>query len=209
MPGHPDIPWVVDRMIVFGVPLLAGWLAWHLGLAAAVALLADGLNAGPLWLSLLLIALTSLPATLLHEVGHALVARRLLGSEVGIRVGGLGRGVVMKVGGVTTTLGALGDPTGAAGVAEFDATYATVDDVVLIALAGPAASLLGFLACVAGLSSVSHGFLRVTVSALALINLIGVLNLLPFRWRDRRNVQLASSDGRMIMDALIVKWALR
>jgi hypothetical protein len=47
------------------------------------------------------------------------------------------------------------------------------------------------------------------VSAFAAINLGGVLNLLPFRWQDRRNAPLTSSDGRMIMDALIVKWALR
>lgn len=116
MPGQRDTPWVADRAIVFGLPLLVAWLAWR---------------------------------------------------------------------------------------------FELLNDATLLALAGPAASLAGFLACVAGLPVLPDGFLHESASAFAIMNLIAVLNLLPFRWRERRDTPLMSSDGRMIMDALIVKWALR
>jgi hypothetical protein len=78
-------------------------------------------------------------------------------------------------------------------------------------VAGPAASPAGLGATLPVLAAMpgDDGFLHGLVWWFALMSLVGVLNLLPFRIRRDRRTPPLVSDGRRLMDALSVKWALR
>jgi hypothetical protein len=178
------------------------------GLAEGVIRLADP---GPsLWLALLYLLIVMIPMTLVHELGHALAARRLLDSDVRVVVGGTGRLMEFQLGRIALTVNALSLPGRAAGVAEVDASRATARDVMLIAVAGPATSLVGVLVTGLALASapptgVVHELLRTAT----FLGIIGVLNLIPITYRERRNGRKVRNDGRLALDALRVMWALR
>ena len=78
------------------------------GPAAAVVTFMD---AGPGFPQMLLyIALAAIPVTLLHELGHALAARRLLGTPVSVAVGSVGPLAQLELGKISVSLNALGSP---------------------------------------------------------------------------------------------------
>ena len=90
-----------------------------------------------------------------------------------------------------------------AGEVSFGAERATARDVLLVALAGPLASLGGTVICAVLLSAAPtsglvHDLLWCSVAG----GLLGVLNLLPFTLRDRSGA--IQSDGRVAFDALRV-----
>ena len=159
---------------------------------------------------LLYVAVAGIPVVLLHELGHALAAVRLLGDEVQVSVGSTGELARLRLGQISVSLSALSHPGEAAGVAEFDASRATARDVLLIAVAGPAASLLGTVLTAWALSAaapsgVLHGLLWAATSA----GVVGGLNLVPLSLRDRRDAQPIASDGRIALEAARVLRALR
>jgi hypothetical protein len=83
-------------------------------------------------------------------------------------------------------------------------------DVLLIAVSGPAASLLGTVLSAWALSAaapsgVLHGLLWAATAA----GVVGVLNLVPLSLRDRRDDPPIASDGRIALDAARVLRALR
>jgi hypothetical protein len=161
-------------------------------------------------ISLVYLAVGSLPVTLLHELGHAVAARRLIGGDVQVSVGSAGKLAEMRLGQIALAVNALSYPGRASGVAEFDASRATARDVVLIALAGPATSLFGTVLAAWALSAASpSGVLHDLLWAATLAGVFGVLNIIPLSVQERRNGPALRSDGRLALDALRVARALR
>jgi hypothetical protein len=168
------------------------------------------MNAGPPFpLDVLYLVVAAVPVVLVHELGHAIAARRLLGAPVTVSVGGAGKLAELRLGEVAITVKALSHPGRAAGVAEFDASRATARDVLLIALAGPAASLLGTVltawafSVTAGSGAPNHLFMAATLAGA-----FGVLNLVPISFQERRGGATVRTDGGLALDALRVARAL-
>jgi hypothetical protein len=154
---------------------------------------------------LLWIVLAGIPVTLIHELGHAYAARRLLGTEVEVSVGNAGRLAEVRLAGITATIKALPHPGRAAGYASFDASRARASDVVWIALAGPLASLAGLVVS-AGLFSVgpAAGVLHDLLWGIVFTSVGGVLTVIPFVFQERRDGPRLRTDGRLALDALKV-----
>ena len=156
------------------------------------------------------IFLGAIPVTLVHELGHALAARRLLDASVDIGIGSFGEVARVQLGEISMRVNALASPLRAAGSAEFDASEAYARDVLLIALAGPAASAIGTAVAIAALAvAPADGFVHHVVWATVLGGVFGVLNLIPFKYRDRANGPLHQSDGWLALHAARTMYALR
>ena len=163
----------------------------------------------PLPWSIAALAIAAVPCTLLHELGHAIAARRLLDGDVDVVVGTTGKLAELQLGRVSATINALSHPLAAAGSAGFDDARATARDVVCIALAGPLASAFGLLLGAITLSVLpTTGLMHDLAWATVLPNVFGVLNLVPSRLRERGG-SFARSDGLLALDAARVLWALR
>jgi hypothetical protein len=79
----------------------------------------------------------------------------------------------------------------------------------LIALAGPAASLLGFVVTVWALSAApSFGLLHDLLWGATAVGAFGVLNLVPFKLHGKPGEAPLRSDGRLALDAARVVRAL-
>jgi membrane-associated protease RseP (regulator of RpoE activity) len=106
-------------------------------------------------------ALLLLPALVfIHELGHALMAK-LLGHEVReLRVGDDDTGLAVHWGGFTLRLGPITGQRDYSGYVLYDGSRARLWHVLLIALAGPVASLAaGAAAAVAMVALGSHPFI--------------------------------------------------
>jgi hypothetical protein len=158
----------------------------------------------------LYLALAGIPAILLHELGHAFAAARRLGGEVEVSVGNAGRLAELRLGQIKASINALSLPGRASGLATFDDSRATAHDVLWVAVAGPLASLLGALPTAMLLAAAPEsGFAHDLLWAGLLVGIVGVLNLIPFEFQERRNGPRFRSDGRLALDALRVARALR
>jgi membrane-associated protease RseP (regulator of RpoE activity) len=169
------------------------------------------MNSSPgLPLLLIYLAVAGLPVVLLHELGHAIAARRLLGGEVNVSVGTAGTLAELRLGEVALTIKALSHPGSASGMAEFEASRATARDVVLIALAGPAASLAGTVLTAWALSAVAGpGVVSGLLWAATATGAMCVLNLVPLTLEERGGGAWLRTDGRLALDALKVVRATR
>lgn len=78
--------------------------------------------------------LGAIPVTLLHELGHALAARRLLNAPVSVTIGSFGELAQLRLGQISLAINALSSPAGMQGSAEFAAADAHARDILLIAL---------------------------------------------------------------------------
>jgi Zn-dependent protease len=181
---------------------------WLYSIAGAVV---GFMDAGPgLPVSLLYLAFAAIPVTLLHELGHAVAARRLLGGDVQVAVGSVGKIAGVRLGQVALAVNALSHPGRAGGSAEFDASRATARDILLIALAGPAASLAGTVLTAWALSAASpSGMLHSVLWAATFAGAFGVLNLVPLTLQEGRDGPPLRTDGRLALDALRVARAWR
>lgn len=171
----------------------------------------EAMLAAPIWLFVLTSAIVLIPVVLAHEFGHALMARRLLPDEpVKITAGSAFEVAQLRLGELSISVNALASPIGQAGVTEFDASRAYARNIVLIALAGPAASTLALLLSIAALS-VAPGIevVRLAISCSILLNAFGVLNIIPLAYRNRRKGPVHHTDGRVVLDAVRVMHALR
>jgi hypothetical protein len=177
-------------------------------LAAAFVRFMDSSPGLPL--SLLYLAAAGVPVVLLHELGHAVAARRLLGGEVKVAVGTAGKLADLRLGQLALSVNAVSHPGSAAGVAEFDASRATARDVLLIAVAGPVASLAGTALTAWALSAVpGPGVVFNMLWAATAAGAACVLNLVPLTLQERRGGAWLRTDGRVALDALRVARAMR
>jgi len=179
------------------------------GLADAVVRFMDSGPSFPV--VLLYIGIAAIPVALLHELGHAVVARRRLDTEVEVTVGTVGRIAEVRLGEIKASVSAVGTPGRPAGSAEFDSSQATAQDILWIALAGPLASLVGAALSVVLFSTGPadgpvHDLLWATVAG----GVFGVLlNIVPFEFQERRHGPVLRTDGRLALDALRVARSLR
>ena len=156
------------------------------------------------------IVLGAIPVTVIHELGHAFAARRLLDTSVDIGIGSFGELARVQFGEISMRVNALASPLGVAGSAEFDASDAYARDVLLIALAGPAASAIGTAVAMAALAVVpGDGFIHHVVWAAVGIGVLGVLNVIPFKYQERANGPVHQSDGWLALHAARTMYALR
>ncbi len=156
------------------------------------------------------IAIAAVPVTLLHELGHAVAARALVGGDVEVSVGSAGKLAEIRLGQIAMSINALSNPARVSGAAYIDDASASARDVVWIALAGPLASLAGLAAAsvlysAAPPTGVAHDLLWATVATSA----FGVLNIVPLKFQERRDGPLLRTDGRLAIDALRASRALR
>jgi hypothetical protein len=141
----------------------------------------------------IVLPLTAYPMVLLHEVGHAAMVRLRLGPDVPLRI----------------SVGRPG-PAGVDGMVEFDASTATASDVLLIALAGPAASLAATVLTALAMSSTPLGSVaHALLWGCTAWNVIGLANVIPFALRDAAGLVSFRSDGRQALDAAKVLAELR
>jgi hypothetical protein len=201
---------VAAVLVVLGAGALAVFGTDPLYVIAQAIL--DFMNAGPsLLLTPLYILIAGVPATALHELGHALVARRLLGLPVDIVVGTTGRIVQLQLGQISMSVNALASPARVGGSAMFDASRARARDILLIALAGPAASAVGVLLSLALLrTAAASGFVHDLLWASVLFGVFAVvLNLIPFDFTDDHDDHCPQTDGGMALHAARTLRALR
>jgi hypothetical protein len=114
----------------------------------------------------------------------------------------------VRVGGVGVRINALTKPGGVGGVAEWDASRATVADTVVVAIAGPAASLAGVLVTAWGLGVVGAGLVHDLLWAATTGGAFGVLNLIQLHVHDADGKGWRT-DGRVVPDALVAGAAHR
>ena len=147
----------------------------------------------------------AIPVVGLHELGHAVVAARRLGSNVEVTVGNAVKLAQVRMGPIQASFNAFARPGYVAGSASFDATRATARDVLWIALAGPLVSLGGlvvtaFLLSLAAPTGVVHDLLWSMTGAGVFAF---VLNLLPLKPEESDGTKVWT-DGRLALDALRV-----
>jgi hypothetical protein len=191
--------------VVAGAIVAIAWLIWP------SQAFDEAMLAAPMWMFVLTSVIVFVPVVLAHEFGHALMARRLLPDEpVKITVGTAFEVAQLRLGEISISVNALASPIGQAGVAEFDASRAYARDIVLIALAGPAASTLALVLGIAALAvAPAIEVVRLAISASILFNAFGVLNIVPLAYRNRRKGPVHHTDGRVVLDAVRVLHALR
>jgi membrane-associated protease RseP (regulator of RpoE activity) len=158
----------------------------------------------------LYLVIVGIPVTLVHELGHAVVARRRLGGEVRVSVGTAGKIANVRLGQIAVSIKAVGHPGRRAGLASFDAARASAWDVVMIALAGPAASLIGCVITCWGLSAspsigVAHNLLWAATAAGG----CAVLNVIPFEFQERHGGPRLRSDGLVALRAGRIAQSIR
>jgi hypothetical protein len=211
--GAPSASWTTasarEQALTYAFALAAGLLAWWSGLAAWLFARLGADDSGPV-VGMLALLVAGRVAVLLHELGHALVARRRLGAGIALRVGRRGKPLRVSAGGIEVRLHLL-DVLDESGAVELDGSWASVDDMIAIALAGPLASLAGLVAALPILAVLptGDGPWHALAWWFAVWSAVGVLNLLPFRFRVDRDAPVTASDGRQLLDALAVRWALR
>jgi hypothetical protein len=151
-----------------------------------------------------------------HEAGHALAALARRQPDVEVRMGA-GQSLVLEMRLQAVKL-RLANPSllkAGSGQVRWNAERTTILDLLIIAAAGPAASLLGGLVCLwlaaqCPLYSQSHDFFALT--ALYMFAFGAVLNLIPFTLTEGSRKQpgvAMRTDGGIILDLLRLLASLR
>jgi hypothetical protein len=145
----------------------------------------------------------AVPVVALHELGHAVVAVRRLGADVEVTVGNAVELARVRMGRIEASLNAVAHPGYAAGSASFDSSHATARDVLWIALAGPLASLVGWVTTASLLSlTASSGVLHDLLWSMTMAGAFAVvLSLLPLSPEESDGTKVWT-DGRLALDAV-------
>ena len=152
---------------------------------------------------LLYLAAAAVPAILLHQLGHALVSFRRLGGPVNLSPGVTSTLVSIRIRRLRLHVSALSHAAEPASPASLAAVRASARDVMLVAVAGPAASLVcsALAACALSLTpgtGPAHDFLW----ASAATGLLGVLTVVPLVFQERPGGPRLRTDGRLVLDAV-------
>jgi hypothetical protein len=175
---------------------------------------ADAMNGGPgfpWWIGW--IVLVGLLVTVIHEGGHLLAALWTGQEQVAVQIGSWGQLIEQKLGAVRLDVNVLSVPWRTRGEVSFDAALTTAHQMLIIALAGPVASLAGaagtaWIAASTSASAASEFFAMATVTGV----LAAILNLIPMRLHEgtrRRPGAPIETDGRHVLHALQVLADLR
>ena len=159
------------------------------------------------------IALVALLVTAIHESGHLLAALSTRQEQVSLRIGSFGGLIEERLGAVRMEVSVFAAPWRSSGAVSFDAAQTTAQQMLGIALAGPAASLVGaagtaWLAASSSSSAVSEFFAAATVAGV----FAGILNLIPMTLTEgtrRQPGDRLATDGRHALNALQVLADLR
>jgi hypothetical protein len=158
----------------------------------------DFMQAGPslFWFFVALV-ITSPFVILIHELGHTFAAHALLDDHVDVQVGSGFKLLEIEAPRTTINIHALG------GGGQALVRAAPPREMLLIAIAGPAASLLALAPTIAFYSltspgTVMHGLLWTAVLA----GVFGVLQLVPLAISDGYQGRPLRSDGMIVVDAL-------
>jgi hypothetical protein len=163
----------------------------------------------PGWVAAQLIVL---PLTvMLHELGHGAMAVLRAQNDVRLEVGSgpvAWRGRLLRI---DMAVHPLVMPAGVGGAVSFDATRTTATDVVLVALAGPLASLIGTVIAWVWFASAPAGSSLSTLLAVAAATglFATVVNLIPMSVRDRNGAVMWRTDGWHALSAARVLISLR
>ena len=152
--------------------------------------------------SLVLAAVLGIPLTLLHEIGHAVAARKALGTGVEVNVGSTGKLAEFKLGQVRFQINAVSTSADRGGHGAFDVSRARACDIIVISLAGPAASLAGAVATALLWRATSQGSAPHDVLWVAtVVGAMGVImTLIPLEITERSGERWRT-DGRLALDA--------
>ena len=176
----------------------------------AAGAIVEFMNAGPpILLSLVLLLVVGIPVTLVHELGHAVVARLRLGSAVDVVVGSAGKAAEMHLGDVKVRVNAPASPLRAGGSATLSSSRATARDVLLIAAAGPAASAAGALVTGWWFARPAPGLVRDALWVATLAGVLACLNVIPLKIQERLGEAPIRTDGQLILDAARAEQAFR
>jgi hypothetical protein len=150
----------------------------------------------PPWFLLLLIFVTYPVVSLVHELGHAGAALALLPGRVAITVGGHQPLVACDLGRMALAIHPVALPWRFHATCAYEAPASRVESA-LIALAGPAASLLTAIGLSNALARAGAGLLHDVLWTLTFCSLgAAIVNLVPFTFTNR------PSDGALIVAAL-------
>ena len=137
-----------------------------------------------------------------HELGHALAALVLLPGRVLIRVGGPQPLGAVDVGRMNVAFHPLVLPWRFDAVCSYDADSASRAETVVIALAGPAASLVAGVFALNALEHAGPGLLHDVLRVATLLALGSVvICLVPLTLTDAQGTRLRT-DGATVIDAL-------
>jgi hypothetical protein len=167
----------------------------------------DFLNSGPGFLEYLALSVVlSTPVVLVHEIGHALVAKFLGAENMRLQAGGAGASAAVRVGGVDARLAPVARPWRLDGFLSFDARRISRFGIVLIAIAGPAASIAAGLAAYALFDGTDPGSFMHDLRYVATFNSVGagLLSLVPMRLQDSQDPTQPTfaTDGMVVVEAL-------
>lgn len=171
------------------------------GLGGAIRHFIDSGPAAPALFGYL--AALALPAALLHELGHALLAARSAGDPVRIWLGGTRHVLRVRLRRLRLTVSLLTQQPSSAGASSFDAACTSARELILIALGGPVASLAGLAVAACGLASTSgHGVLHNLLWAATVTGFFAALGAVPLEIRARTGGARLRTDGRVVLDAV-------
>jgi hypothetical protein len=172
------------------------------GMVQTVVDFMDGMP--PLPLTFLLGAVVGPVLIVVHELGHAFAALWRCDGPVFVRVGAKERRWSLRAGRMTMEAGPNELPL-SAGFCVYDATGISPWDEVMIAMAGPVASLLGAVAT-GVLWNATGGLLHDALAVATLGGItVGVVNALPLTFKETRR-----GDGPVLrLDGLRALEALR
>jgi hypothetical protein len=155
----------------------------------------------PPWVVLPLFVLTKPLLALVHELGHAGAALALSSGRVAIAIGRRPPLIARDLGRLTIAFHPLAPVFRNHAECTHPAPRSRAEDA-LIALAGPAASLLTCVVARSALVHVSHGLLHDTLWMITFLSLVATVgNLVPFTFTDSQG-RRRRSDGATIVAAL-------
>jgi hypothetical protein len=156
---------------------------------------------------LLLTTVLAVPLVLLHEMGHALVAKCLGARDISVLVGGSGPAKRATLVGVDMRIAPGVRPWRFDGLMTFNPSGVSNLGLALIAIAGPAASAVGALVSGHLMGDRHSGSLTNDLLAVATLNGWGaaVLSLVPMRLTDSANPSRPTfaTDGLIALSAVV------